>query len=82
MIKILQNLTFFCLLFTFLSCTSSNEITITKVEGSPSYENAKLSMADVVKGDNEYSFSFEHLSNLLHVVYRQREQPYLHQDHL
>ena len=62
MIKMLQNLTFFCLLFTFFSCSSSNEITITKVEGSPTYENAKLSMTDVVKVDNEYSFSFE-LSN-------------------
>ena len=62
MIKMLQNLTFFCFLITFFSCTSSNEITINKVEGSPSYENAKLSMADVVKGDNEYSFSFA-LSN-------------------
>ena len=62
MIKILQNLTFFCLLLTFFSCTSSNEITINKVEGSPTYENAKLSMTDVVEVDNEYSFSFE-LSN-------------------
>ena len=42
MIKMLQNLTFFCFLITFFSCTSSNEITINKVEGSPSYENAKL----------------------------------------
>ena len=40
------------------SCQEQNEIKITKVEGSPSYENSKLSLVDLSLNE-ELEFSFE-----------------------
>lgn len=42
-----------------LSCNNSKKITITKLEGSPSYENSKLNIQDISFDDKEYGFSFE-----------------------
>ena len=59
MIKKTQNLFFFFFVFLFFSCDDSKKITITKVNGSPSYENAKLSITDLAKDKDEYSFLFD-----------------------
>ena len=40
-----------------ISCNDSKKITITKLQGSPPYENAKLVM-DSLNFDNEYEFKF------------------------
>ena len=46
-----------CLL---VSCDKSEKISITKVEGSPEYENARLIFNGAIKQvDNHYSFSFD-----------------------
>lgn len=43
-----------------ISCSNSSDITITKVEGSPSYKSAKLSLRDTLTHSGEdYSFSFK-----------------------
>ena len=58
----LMNLNKICvLLFSciFISCGSSENITITKLEGSPKYENSKISSVNATKNDSIYSFSFE-----------------------
>ena len=51
----------YVLLFSciFISCGSSENITITKLEGSPKYENSKISSVNATKNDSIYSFSFE-----------------------
>ena len=51
----------YILLFSciFISCGSSENITITKLEGSPKYENSKISSVNATKNDSIYSFSFE-----------------------
>jgi hypothetical protein len=59
MLKKIQNLFFFFFVFLFFSCDDSKKITITKVNGSPSYENAKLSITDLAKDKDEYSFLFD-----------------------
>ena len=42
------------------SCQESKEITITKIEGSPNYENSKLSLVDLTSNEEmEFSFEFE-----------------------
>lgn len=48
------------LLVVFItSCNQQDIITITKVEGSPQYENASLSLDTIYQKDNnEYNFSF------------------------
>ena len=44
----------------FISCDKSEKISITKVEGSPKYENAQLLFNGATKQiDNNYSFSFD-----------------------
>ena len=44
----------------FTSCNQSNKISITKVEGSPRFENAKLSLRDTIYQDGDsYLFSFD-----------------------
>ena len=43
----------------FISCGSSENITITKLEGSPKYENSKISSVNFTKNEDAYSFSFE-----------------------
>ena len=44
----------------FISCDKSEKISITKVEGSPKYENAQLMFNSATKQiDNNYSFSFD-----------------------
>ncbi len=41
------------------SCANSKKITLSKLEGSPPYLNAKISTASITLGDdNEYNFSF------------------------
>ena len=51
----------YVLLFSciFISCGSSENIRITKLEGSPKYENSKISSVNATKNDSIYSFSFE-----------------------
>ena len=51
----------YVLLFSciIISCGSSENITITKLEGSPKYENSKISSVNATKNDSIYSFSFE-----------------------
>ena len=42
------------------SCDNSKKITLSKLEGSPPYLNAKISTASITLGDNnEYNFSFD-----------------------
>lgn len=42
------------------SCDNSKKITLTKLEGTPPYLNAKISTASITLGDeNEYAFSFD-----------------------
>ena len=53
---------FINLFFVYLlisSCTNDNKITITKLEGSPKYENSKISSVNATKNDSIYFFSFE-----------------------
>tara|TARA_B100001250_G_C19626762_1_gene711877 strand:- start:172 stop:885 length:714 start_codon:yes stop_codon:yes gene_type:complete len=48
------------LTIAFASCNNSKKITLTKLEGSPPYLNAKISTATITLGDdNEYAFSFD-----------------------
>ena len=45
---------------TSFSCDNSKKITLSKLEGSPPYLNAKISTASITLGDdNEYAFSFD-----------------------
>ena len=45
---------------TLFSCHESNEIKITKVEGSPNYENSELSLVNLTSNENlEFSFEVE-----------------------
>lgn len=49
-------------LFTIISssCDNSKKITLSKLEGSPPYLDAKISTASITVGDNdEYAFSFD-----------------------
>tara|TARA_X000001036_G_scaffold241619_1_gene225406 strand:- start:96 stop:806 length:711 start_codon:yes stop_codon:yes gene_type:complete len=43
----------------FTSCNNSNQITITKLKGSPSYENSKLKIQGINFENEKYEFSFE-----------------------
>ena len=44
----------------YVSCDNSKKITLTKLEGSPPYLNAKISTASITLVDeNEYAFSFD-----------------------
>ena len=46
--------------FGYSSCDNPNTITLSKLEGSPSYLNAKISTASItLVDDNEYAFSFD-----------------------
>ena len=46
--------------FTYSSCDNSKRISLSKLEGSPPYLNAKISTASMTLGDNnEYTFSFD-----------------------
>ena len=47
----------FLSLFIF-SCDSTSKITLTKLEGSPAYENAKLEIDTIAFKEEEYSFKF------------------------
>ena len=44
--------------FLFITCQKPNEIKITKIEGSPKYENSKILGVDL-NLDEELEFSFE-----------------------
>ena len=47
-------------LVTISSCDNSKKITLSKLEGSPPYLNAKISTASItLDDDNEYAFSFD-----------------------
>jgi len=46
------------MLFGFLSCDQSEKISITKVKGSPNYDDARISSVELIKNENDYSFSF------------------------
>tara|TARA_B100000941_G_C28463218_1_gene531971 strand:- start:426 stop:1139 length:714 start_codon:yes stop_codon:yes gene_type:complete len=51
----------FCLflsLFIF-SCDNTTKITLTKLEGSPAYENAKLEIDTIAFKEQDYSFKFD-----------------------
>jgi hypothetical protein len=53
-------LTLIVLTFISSSCDNSKKITISKLEGSPPYLDAKISTATITLGDeNEYAFSFD-----------------------
>ena len=41
-----------------LSCDNTSKITLTKLEGSPAYENAKLEIDTIAFKEQEYSFKF------------------------
>ena len=43
----------------FTSCNNSNQITITKLEGSPSYANSKLKIQGINFENEKHEFSFE-----------------------
>lgn len=47
----------FLSLFIF-SCDKTSKITLTKLEGSPAYENAKLEIDTIAFKEQEYSFKF------------------------
>jgi len=47
----------FLSLFIF-SCDNTSKITLTKLEGSPAYENAKLEIDTIAFQEQEYSFKF------------------------
>ena len=47
------------MLFGFLSCDNNDKISITKVQGSPNYDDAQISSVEAIKNENDYSFSFE-----------------------
>ena len=51
---------YFVLLFVvfFSSCKTEPEITIHKVQGSPEYPNAKLSLEEPIITQDGYEFSF------------------------
>ena len=49
---------FFLSLFIF-SCDNSTKIKLTKLEGSPAYENAKLEIDTIAFKEQEYSFKFD-----------------------
>ena len=49
---------FFLSLFIF-SCDNITKITLTKLEGSPAYENAKLEIDTITLREKEYSFKFD-----------------------
>ena len=46
------------ILFGFLSCDQNEKISITKVKGSPNYDDARISSVELIKNENDYSFSF------------------------
>ena len=48
---------FFLSLFIF-SCDNTSKITLTKLEGSPAYDNAKLEIDTITFKEKEYSFKF------------------------
>ena len=56
----MKNISIIILICLFISCDKSDKISITKVEGSPKYENAQLIFNGATKQiDNHYSFSFD-----------------------
>ena len=56
---IIRNFSYLFLLFSLISCDHSKQITISKIEGSPSFENAKILKVETAKIDNQFSFSFD-----------------------
>ena len=56
--KITLNSILLLFLFSFISC-SVEKITVHKINGSPSYENSKLSLIETNKVENGYSFSYK-----------------------
>mgnify|MGYP001161314968 FL=1 len=56
---IFKNSGFYFLLLLLFSCESSNKITISKMDGSPSFENAKILKVETSRIDNQFTFSFD-----------------------
>ena len=48
----------FFLSFFIFSCDNTSKITLTKLEGSPAYEHAKLEIDTITFKEKEYSFKF------------------------
>ena len=59
MSKKIKKISLIVILFGFLSCDDIDKISITKVQGSPNYDNAQISSVEATKNENDYSFSFE-----------------------
>lgn len=59
MSKKIKKISLIVILFGFLSCDGIDKISITKVQGSPNYDNAQISSVEATKNENDYSFSFE-----------------------
>ena len=54
-----KNLFLILLVLSYVSCDNSKKITLSKLEGSPPYLNAKINTASITLVDeNEYTFSF------------------------
>ena len=49
------------IIYILLGCnhTKEQKITINKVEGSPSYNNSKISLVEQTNLENNFNFSFE-----------------------
>ncbi|MFL2604197.1 MAG: hypothetical protein ACJ0PP_04600 [Flavobacteriaceae bacterium] len=54
-----KNLVLILLVLSYVSCDNSKKITLSKLEGSPPFLNAKISTASITLGDdNKHTFSF------------------------
>ena len=58
MSKKIKKISLIVILFGFLSCDDIDKISITKVKGSPNYDDARISSVELIKNENDYSFSF------------------------
>ncbi|MEC7478610.1 MAG: hypothetical protein VYE52_01930 [Bacteroidota bacterium] len=59
MSKILNKLISLSLFALLFSCSSNNSIYLTKLKNSPSYENSKLTLKDLITDEDDYLFNFE-----------------------
>ena len=55
----MNKLYFFIAVILLISCNNPNQISITKVEGSPEYSNSVLKMNEPIIVDEGYKFSFD-----------------------
>lgn len=59
MSKILNKLISLSLFALLFSCSNNNGIYLTKLKNSPSYENSKLILKDLIIDEDDYLFNFE-----------------------